>query len=261
SLFLIHRSELNKRSTNLSPRLADRTAISIPAIKKHRSQRLTNANSPHQRRFTVPLRPRPHATAINALTRHRIDTVIIQKELRLLRSQNKRLIIHTIRHRKHLRHPIQQLPAKSGLLPHKLRLPAQSNPPPLVNRPHAAPYIGHGHQHPTATNDASHQPHPPAPTEYAYAPNHQAQYQTSQSANEPQTRYANPPDSPHHPKPSHEQTKTTAHPATAEPSQTRQSHPTTSTSQKTKAPQSQDSHPHKYPQGEAAQPQKPQQSA
>src|SRR5699024_2204308 len=52
SLFLIHRSELNKRSTNLSPRLADRATIRVPAIKKHRSQRLTDANSPHQWRFT-----------------------------------------------------------------------------------------------------------------------------------------------------------------------------------------------------------------
>src|SRR5699024_8214453 len=57
-LFLIHRRVLNKRSTNLCPRLTDRTAISIPAIKKHRSQRLTDANSPHQRRLAVPLRPR-----------------------------------------------------------------------------------------------------------------------------------------------------------------------------------------------------------
>ena len=109
SLFLIHRSELNKRSTNLSPRLPNRTAISIPAIKQNRGQRLTNANSSHQRRLSRTLWPRPHGAAVNPLAGQGVNSIIVENKISLLRCQNKRLVVCPVRHREHIAHPLQHL--------------------------------------------------------------------------------------------------------------------------------------------------------
>src|SRR5699024_7411223 len=98
-----------KRSTNLSPRLADRTAISVPTVKQDRRQRLTDANSSHQRRLSRTLWPGPYGAAVNPLAGHAVNSIIVKNKISLLRGQDKRLIIRPVRHGEHIAHPLQHL--------------------------------------------------------------------------------------------------------------------------------------------------------
>ena len=134
-LRLRHGQQMHQRRADPRPRLTHRTAIRIPPVEHHRGQTLSNGDSRQERRLAPALRPGNHAATNHPATRHRVQTVEVQNELRHLASEHKRDILLAIRRGEVVRHPIndpmtqrRHLTRKGGLKPlgHALTPPSTS---------------------------------------------------------------------------------------------------------------------------------------